>query len=75
MDSKNAKYNTEQVLWKRETYSQCEGCKYAEKDYEVHGKVIAKGCDKGFCQKYPKAKPYQFSDLSEKKTQCQYKSK
>ena len=74
MDLKNAKYNAEQVLWKRETYSQCEGCKYAEKDYEVNDKVLAKGCDKGFCQKYPKAKPYQFSDLSEKKAQCQYKS-
>lgn len=73
MDAKNAKYNTEQVIWKRVSYSQCEGCEYAEKDYILNGKVLTKGCDKGICRKYPQAKPFSFSDLSEQKEQCQYK--
>lgn len=73
MKAKNNKYNTEQIIWKPVTYSQCEGCDFAEDDYVFNGKVLGKGCMKSFCKKYPKAKPYKLSDASEEMVKCEFK--
>lgn len=70
MDSKNAKYNNEELHFIKGSHEKCEGCIFAESDIAFDGKLIIKGSDKAICKKYPNQKPV---EILNSKEDCIYK--
>ena len=70
MDSREAKYNNEDLVFNKVKCSFCKGCIFAENDVVYNGKVLFNGCDKAVCKKYPKQKPLEIMSAKQK---CKFK--